>query len=144
MFELSDRIETRILEKCYLMVQQALLNESEVTADGAALKDLLQPVPVVFPHFVKGDIVHAVPERYCLVRFAGDTLVIGRYKLIAMDSGHVFGVEKKFSGRPDLERINNQFLIGFTDGTFLRGLTSFQSSARSVDFAGSQASFFAD
>jgi hypothetical protein len=118
--------------------------EVEEAAEGSAGGEVVEPVDVIGPHFVEGDVCGGGPEGDGFVCFGGGTGELVCAEDVAFEGEAVGKLEVEETRVFWMVGFNEEFLPGFADGAFGRGFSGVDFPAWAIDFSGSQSAFFAD
>lgn len=118
--------------------------EVEEAAEGGAGGEVVEPVDVIGPHFVEGDVGGGGPEGDGFVCFGGGTGEVVSAEDVAFEGETVGELEVEETGVFWMVGFDKEFLSGFPDGAFGRGFAGVDFASWAIDFSGSQSAFLAD
>lgn len=124
--------------------QHFLSIKEKTRTKGPPGKQTGQPVTVVLPHAVIRNLVDGSPHRHGLIGLDGFADAVRREKNTAMQAVTIRKLEEQLTSKLRVDRSDMQLFTGLPDGSRQSGFPGFDSTARAVDFPGTQAPFFQD
>jgi len=127
-----------------LEVQEVVIVEGEPSLERLAAKHPWEPVAIVGPHPVEGDLRDGDPERSRFVGLPRLSAAVAGAEHVHEEREAVRELEPKLTARFDAQRRDAQLLLHLAHRAGKRGFPFLEMAARPVDLACAEAALLVD